>query len=88
MNRDAFARRMRALECFHDLRLLPGAWVVVRADGRGFSRFTASRFDKPFDTVFHKLMVQMAPALLEALQCGTRYVEIALCPMCWPARGF
>jgi tRNA(His) 5'-end guanylyltransferase len=48
MQREAFEKRMRALECFHPLRLLPGAWVVVRVDGRGFSRLTTSRFEKPF----------------------------------------
>jgi tRNA(His) 5'-end guanylyltransferase len=75
MNRDAFEQRMRALECFHQLRLLPGAWVVVRVDGRGFTRFTAPRFDKPFDPAFHKLMVQTARVLLEALQGCYAYTE-------------
>jgi len=87
MNRDAFDQRMRALECFHDLRLLPGAWVVVRVDGRGFSRFTAPRFDKPFDTALHKLMVQTARVLLDALQGCYAYTESdeisVLCPPEW-----
>ena len=87
MNRDAFDQRMRALECFHDLRLLSSAWVVVRVDGRGFSRFTAPRFDKPFDTAFHKLMVQTARVLLDALQGCYAYTESdeisVLCPPEW-----
>jgi tRNA(His) 5'-end guanylyltransferase len=51
---------MRALEVFHSLRLLPGAWVILRLDGRGFSRFTEARFEKPFDVRFHELMMQTA----------------------------
>jgi tRNA(His) 5'-end guanylyltransferase len=41
--------RMREREYFHGLWLLPGAWAVVRVDGRNFTRFTAQRFEKPFD---------------------------------------
>jgi tRNA(His) guanylyltransferase len=73
-NRD-FEARMRALEYFHGLRLLPGAWAVLRLDGRGFSRFTGERFDKPFDLRFHELMTQTAQALLEDLQAVYAYTE-------------
>jgi tRNA(His) 5'-end guanylyltransferase len=66
---------MRALEYFHNVRLLPGAWVVLRVDGRGFSRFTAERFEKPFDERFHDLMVQTAQALLAELQGVYAYTE-------------
>jgi tRNA(His) 5'-end guanylyltransferase len=75
MNREAFDKRMRALECFHPLRLLPGAWVVVRVDGRGFSRFTASRFAKPFDETFHNLMTHTAHVLLVEIQGCYAYTE-------------
>jgi tRNA(His) 5'-end guanylyltransferase len=60
--------RMRALEYFHGLRLLPGAWPVVRVDGRSFTRLTGAHFAKPFDPLFHELMVGTARALLEELQ--------------------
>lgn len=63
--------RMRGLEWFHSLAVLPGAWSIVRVDGRGFSRFTEPRFDKPFDRRFSSLMVQAAQALLTEL--GGRY---------------
>lgn len=53
--------RMRAREWFHSLTLLPGAWTVIRVDGRSFSRFTESRFDKPFDPRFSALMAGAAP---------------------------
>lgn len=63
--------RMRAREWFHSLTLLPGAWAVVRVDGRSFSRFTEANFDKPFDPRFRDLMVGAATTLLTEL--GGRY---------------
>jgi len=62
---------MRAREYFHSLRFLPGAWVILRVDGHGFSRLTEDRYEKPFDPTFHGCMVQTAQALLE--QLGGRY---------------
>lgn len=56
MDSDEFERRMRALEWFHTLRCLPGAWVVLRLDGRGFTKFTEREgFEKPFDLRFQDL---------------------------------
>lgn len=59
---------MQAGECFHNLRLLPAAWVVLRLDGHGFTRFTERRFEKPFDATFHDFMIGAARALLEKFQ--------------------
>ena len=75
MDRDTFEKRMRALEYFHSLRVLPGAWVVLRVDGRGFSRFTEAHYEKPFDPAFHALMLQTARTLLEELQGIYAYTE-------------
>ncbi|NJK75951.1 MAG: tRNA 5'-guanylyltransferase [Microcoleus sp. SU_5_6] len=75
MDSDKFEQKMRSLEYFHELRALPGAWTVIRVDGRSFSRFTESRFEKPFDLQFHNLMVQTAKALLEELQGIYAYTE-------------
>ncbi|MFB2980860.1 tRNA(His) guanylyltransferase Thg1 family protein [Microseira sp. BLCC-F43] len=75
MDSDTFEKQMRSLEYFHSLRVLPGAWTVIRVDGRSFSRFTESRFEKPFDIQFHNLMVQTAKALLEELQGIYAYTE-------------
>lgn len=75
MDNNAFENRMRKLEYFHSLRLLPGAWVVVRVDGRSFSRFTEPRFEKPFDLKFHGLMVQTAQALLQEMQGIYAYTQ-------------
>jgi tRNA(His) 5'-end guanylyltransferase len=60
--------RMRDLEYFRGLRLLPGAWTVLRLDGRGFTRFTAGRFEKPFDVRLRDLMTTAARAVLEDFQ--------------------
>jgi tRNA(His) 5'-end guanylyltransferase len=75
MKPDEFERRMRTLEWFHSLRFLPESWVILRLDGRGFTRFTESRCEKPFDLQFHGWMVQTAHALLEELQGLYAYTE-------------
>jgi tRNA(His) 5'-end guanylyltransferase len=75
MKPDELDRRMRALEVFHSIHFLPGAWVLLRLDGRGFSRFTESRFEKPFDPRFHDCMVRTAAALLEDCQGIYAYTE-------------
>jgi tRNA(His) guanylyltransferase len=68
MDPKKFDDKMRELEYFHDLRLLTGTWAIVRVDGRSFSRFTESRFEKPFDLKFHELMVATTEALLSGLE--------------------
>jgi tRNA(His) guanylyltransferase len=75
MNPDDLERRMRALECFDTLRVLPGTWPVLRLDGRGFSRVTEARFEKPFDDRFHELMCKTAEALLVELGALYAYTE-------------
>lgn len=71
MKGNDFEARQRAREAFHSLAVLPGAWTVIRVDGRSFSRFTERRFDKPFDQRFSDLMVTTAQAL--ATELGARY---------------
>jgi tRNA(His) guanylyltransferase len=75
MDADEFESRMRALEHFHALRMLPGVWPVIRVDGKGFSKFTADRFDKPFDERFSRCMVTAAEALLVNLGGVYAYTE-------------
>jgi tRNA(His) 5'-end guanylyltransferase len=75
MNPDDLEQRMRALECFHALRVLPGAWPILRVDGRGFSRLTEAEFEKPFDERFHQLMCQTSQALLTDLGGLLAYCE-------------
>jgi tRNA(His) 5'-end guanylyltransferase len=61
---EAFEARLRAGEYFHDLKFWPGAWSVVRCDGRSFSAYTGKHFEKPFDVRFHQHMVAATEALL------------------------
>jgi tRNA(His) 5'-end guanylyltransferase len=75
MKTSDFEKRMRAGECFHNIRILPEAWVVLRMDGHGFTRFTNERFEKPFDPTFHEHMITAARALLEKFQGLYAYTE-------------
>lgn len=75
MKADEFESKMRSLEWFHSLRFPVESWVILRLDGRGFSRLTESRFEKPFDERFHGFMVQAAQAVLEQFQGLYAYTE-------------
>jgi tRNA(His) 5'-end guanylyltransferase len=75
MKADEFEDELRSGECFHSLRLLPGAWVVLRVDGHGFSRLTQTGFTKPFDPRFHQCMVETSRALLEEFRGLYAYTE-------------
>lgn len=71
MDTDGFAAGQREREYFPALSVLPGAWTVLRLDGRGFSRFTERHFSKPFDERFAGYMVGTAERLFTEL--GARY---------------
>ncbi|KUL27666.1 tRNA(His) guanylyltransferase Thg1 family protein [Actinoplanes awajinensis] len=75
MDADAFEAGQRAREYFHSLTVLPGAWTVLRLDGRGFSRLTEQHFTKPFDERFAGHMTVTAQTLLTEL--GARYAYTA-----------
>lgn len=59
-----FAARQREREWFHSLTVPPGAWMVIRADGRRFSRLTEEHFTKPFDERMRGCMTAAASALM------------------------
>jgi tRNA(His) 5'-end guanylyltransferase len=65
----------RAREWYHGLTLLPGAWAIVRVDGRSFSRLTGSHFEKPFDERFAGFMATAAENLLTELGGVYAYTE-------------
>jgi tRNA(His) guanylyltransferase len=71
MHGDEFEARQREREWFHALTVPPGAWSVIRVDGRSFSRFTERRFSKPFDPEFSRVMTRTAEVLLT--EFGGRY---------------
>ena len=75
MKTNSCEKQIRALEYFHDLRLLPGTWAIVRVDGRTFSRFTETRFEKPYDERFRDLMTAAARTMLEELHGLYAYTQ-------------
>ena len=75
MRPDELEARMRRLEAYHALRVPDGAWPILRLDGRGFTRFTEGRCEKPFDERFHGWMVAAARAVLEEFGGVYAYTE-------------
>jgi tRNA(His) 5'-end guanylyltransferase len=69
MRFDELDARMRIHETAHDLCVLPGMHIVVRLDGRGFTRLTKEvhAFEAPFDTRFRDMMLNTVEHLM---QCG------------------
>ena len=87
MNADDFAAAQRVREWFHTLTAPPGMWVVIRVDGRGFSRLTEEHFVKPFDERMRQHMSSAAAALMTefAAVYGCTHsdeISIALPPDC------
>lgn len=81
MDFEELQTRMRRGEAFHQLRVLDGLWIILRIDGRNFSRFTRTNFQKPFDELFHQAMVGAAQRLLlefSALYVYTQSDEISV----------
>lgn len=66
MKGDTLEARMRRLEFYHALEVLPGTWPVIRVDGRSFTRLTKV-LEHPFDPKFHDYIVATACALLVEL---------------------
>ena len=59
MKFDDLDKKMRVYETAHDLCVLPHIYLVVRLDGRGFTRLTKEvyQFEAPFDEKFRDIMV-------------------------------
>lgn len=75
MDSNEFEAWMRRFEYFHALRLMPDTWVVVRVDGRGFSKLTEKNFDKPFDIRFRDAITATAQAVFKEMQGVYAYTE-------------
>lgn len=69
MKFDDLDRLMRPYETAYDFCVPMGNHIVVRLDGRGFTRLTKDiwQFDAPFDPRFRDLMTQTVAHLM---QCG------------------
>ena len=68
MKFDDLDARMRIFETAHDHCVLPGIYIVVRLDGRGFTRLTKDvhKFEAPFDERFRDLMTHTMSTLMES----------------------
>ncbi len=76
-----FEARMRKFEWLGDIQVPPESFIVLRLDGKGFSKFTKNRFEKPFDARFSALMVKAAMVLMKefgAVYCFTESDEMSL----------
>lgn len=74
MNNNQFESKMRSLEYFHDIKILSDLWIIIRVDGRSFSKFT-NQFEKPFDERFHNLMLATTETLIIELGGIYAYTE-------------
>ncbi|KAL6707727.1 hypothetical protein ACN47E_003848 [Coniothyrium glycines] len=64
------AARMKSYETPYDTALPPHSTVILRLDGHGFSRFTAS-FARPFDQRIHDAMIATCKDLLYFFSSAT-----------------
>ncbi len=75
MDADTFQAQQREREWFHTLTVPTGLWIVVRVDGRGFSKLTEARFTKPFDEQFRDHMLSAATTLVTDFGAIYGYTE-------------
>lgn len=84
MKFDELDKKMRVFETAHDIRVVPGIYLVARIDGRAFTRLTKDvhKFDAPFDVRFRDIMIETVKHLMDcgfpALYGYTQSDEISL----------
>lgn len=71
MKFDVLDKRMREFEKSQDEYISMDDFLCTRLDGKGFSRYTADNFEKPFDIRFSDLMCSTVEHLM---QCGFNIV--------------
>ncbi len=69
MRFDDLDKRLRVFETAYDFCIPPEQYIVVRLDGKGFTRLTKDiwQFEAPFDVQFRDLMVNTTEHLMN---CG------------------
>lgn len=82
MNSSEFEKRMRGGEALAQATVLEGMYIVIRCDGRSFTKYTEhARYVKPFDEAFSARMVSAMRALLvdfDAVYAHTHSDEISV----------
>ncbi|QOV87561.1 tRNA(His) guanylyltransferase Thg1 family protein [Humisphaera borealis] len=73
MKFDELDAKMRVFETSHDYFVVPGIYIVVRLDGRSFTRLTKDvhKFEAPFDVRFRDMMLATVEHLMS---CGPRVI--------------
>jgi tRNA(His) 5'-end guanylyltransferase len=74
MHLKEFEAQMREHERMGKTRI-PAGYIVLRLDGKGFSKFTEKHFEKPFDLRMSELMVNTATALVNEFGAIYGYTE-------------
>ena len=74
MNKHEFEAHMRQFESFGKTPVAPG-YIVLRVDGKGFSKFTENHFKKPFDKVMSKIMINVATVLTTEFSAVYGYTQ-------------
>lgn len=75
MKPDEFEDMMRKGEYMHQTVVPAGLPIVIRVDGRGFSKYTMDRFEKPFDEKFSSMMWDTTEHLVREMGAIYGYVE-------------
>ena len=73
MKFDELDSKMRVFETTHDYCIIPEMYIVVRLDGRSFTKLTKNicNFEVPFDAKFRDYMVETTTHLMD---CGFRVI--------------
>ena len=74
MNRQSLEDRMRSYEVYHNYKILPNMYHVIRVDGRSFSKLTEP-LEKPYSPFFKFWMQKTAEELLKELGGIYGYVQ-------------
>lgn len=76
MRFEEFDTKMRKFEWIGEARVPEDAYIILRIDGKGFSKFTErAKFDKPFDWDLHNLMLESAKSVLTTFEGVYAYTE-------------
>lgn len=74
MDTSSLGDRIKLYEASTDARILPRLPIVVRLDGRSFSKFTKG-MDRPFDANFRQAMIDATKALVKETNAIIGYTQ-------------
>lgn len=66
--------RMKEYELAYKYKLTPRSYVIIRLDGKNFSKYTA-KLEKPFDSDLSDAMNETAKALCDEFNCKFAYTQ-------------